>query len=235
MSFSKNESQELLRLYKHLRVSDVSDGMDRMMMHEAGLMSPRIRPLYRTRAVGIARTCRYLPFGGPIPKMDPREYADWTSWYYGNVCTYFWMGEIEEGDFCVIDQSEVDAGLMGSNNSLGGMKTGARGFITNGGVRDTDELVLEKVPFWSLFVSKSTVHGRLKFDDMNVPIAVGGVLVNPGDVIVADGDGVVVVPRDMAGEVAECACQEMENDRASRRQLHVDMGMPLDETVSTTV
>ena len=56
MSISKEERRELLELYRGLRVADVRDGMDWMMMHHIGSMSPDIRPLFRTRVVGIAKT-----------------------------------------------------------------------------------------------------------------------------------------------------------------------------------
>jgi len=123
---NKSERQKLLDLYSDLRVADVRDGMDWNMMHHYGSMSPDIRPLWRTRAVGIARTARYLPYKGTIPHMTPQEYTEWSGWYYGNVCTYPWMADIEPGDFIVIDQSGVNAGLMGSNNSLAGQRWSAR-------------------------------------------------------------------------------------------------------------
>jgi len=231
VGFSRDENQALLALYETLRVADVRDGMDWMMMHSVGSMWPSIRPLARTRACGIARTCRYLPYDKPVPTMTPEKYTEWVGWYYGSVCTYPWMEEIEPGDFCVIDQSGLNVGLMGSNNSLGGIKSGARGYVTNGGVRDTDEVILERIPFWSLLVSQAMVQGRLKFDAMNIPVSVGGVLVHPGDVVVADGDGVIVVPRNMARDVATYARQELKNDKAGRRRLYIDLGMPLDNTV----
>jgi 4-hydroxy-4-methyl-2-oxoglutarate aldolase len=214
-----------------LRVADVRDGMDWNMMHHYGSMSPSIRPLWRTRAVGIARTARYLPYEGSIPKMSPEEYTEWSGWYYQNVCTYPWMQEIQPGDFVVIDQSGVDAGLMGSNNGLAGIRNGARGYVTNGGVRDTDEVILEKIPFWSAFVSQPMVQGRLRFDAMNVPVNVGGVQVNPGDIVVADGDGVIVVPHQIAFEVAKYAHQELSGDKVGRRRLYEELGMELDDTV----
>ncbi len=228
---SKDEKEELLELYKDLRVADVRDGMDWNMMHHYGSMSPDIRPLFRTRVVGIARTVRYLPYDGPMPKMSPEEYTQWSHWYYQNVCTYPWVAEIEAGDFIVMDQSGVDAGLMGSNNSLKGVQNGARGYVTNGGVRDTDELILEKVPFWSRFISQSMVQGRLRFDAKDIPVCVGGVVVHPGDVVVADGDGVIVVPRGIACEVARYAHQELKGDKVGRRKLYEELGMELDKTV----
>ena len=228
---SKAEREGLLELYQDLRVADVRDGMDWMMQHHQGSMVPTIRPLWRTRAVGIAKTARYLPYKGKIPDMTPEAYTEWSGWYYGEVCTYPWIGDIQPGDFCVIDQSGVDAGLMGSNNSMDGIINGATGYVTNGGVRDTDEVILEKIPFWSRMISQSMVQGRLQFEDYDIPVVVGGVLVHPGDVVVADGDGVIVVPQDLAEDVARYAHQELSNDKDSRRRKYETLGLEMDETV----
>jgi 4-hydroxy-4-methyl-2-oxoglutarate aldolase len=231
MDNSQTQRQQLLELYKDLRVADVRDGMDWLMMHHYGSMSPDIRPLFRTRACGIARTARYLPFQGPVPKMTPDEYTEWSGWYYSEVCTYPWMDDVEAGDFVVIDQSGVDVGLMGSSNSLGGVSREIHGYVTNGSARDTDEIVLQEVPFWCKFSSQKMDQGRIQFDAKDVPVAVGGVVVCPGDVVVADGDGVIVVPRKIAFDVAKYAHRELANDKVDRRKLYEQMGMALDDTV----
>lgn len=225
------ERKELLKLYEPLRVADVRDGMDYNMLHHYGSISYNIRPLFRTKAVGIARTARYLPYEGGISQMTPEEYLDWSGWYYNNICTYPWMQEIEEGDFIVIDQSGVDAGLMGSNNTLEGIREGARGYVSNGGVRDTDEIILQNIPFWSKFISQSMVQGRLQYDSHNIPVNIGGVIIKPGDIIVADGDGVIAVPREKAFAVAKWAHKELKNDKKGRRKLYEDLDMELDDTV----
>jgi len=219
---SPDEREELLALYNDLRVADVRDGMDWNMLHAYGSMRVDIRPLWRTRAVGIARTARYLPYTGEIPRMTPEEYTEWQGWYYNNVCTYPWVGEIEPGDFVIIDQSEVNVGLCGSNNTLDCLKRG---------VRDTDEIILQKIPFWSKFCSQGMVQGRVQYDAHNVPVNVSGVTVFPGDIIVADGDGVIVVPLAQARSVAKYAHREMANDKQARRQKYTDLGIPLDDTV----
>lgn len=231
MKLSSDERNVLLEAFKDLRVADVRDGMDWNMMHHYGSMSFDIRPLYRTRAFGIAKTVRYIPYQGSIPKMTPEEYTEWQGWYYDAVCTYPWLDDIQDGDFIVIDQSGVDAGLMGSNNGLLGYQRGASGYVTNGGVRDTDELIIQKVPFWSKFISQSMVQGKLQFDAMDIPVSVGGVVVNPGDVVVADGDGVIVVPKDIALDVSKYARKELMGDKAGRRRLYEALGMELDDTV----
>ncbi len=226
-----SKRDKLLELYKDLRVADVRDGMDWIGMPHYGSMSPAIRPLYRVRTVGIARTARYLPFQGPMPRMTPDEYTEWVGWYYNTVCTYPWMKDIQPGDFIVLDISRLDVGLMGSNNTLEGVRKGACGYITNGGVRDTDEIILQKIPFWSAFTSQSMVQGRLQFDAKDIPIAVGGVIVIPGDVVVADGDGVIVVPQQIAVDVAEYASRELRNDKQGRRKLYEAMDRELDDSV----
>jgi 4-hydroxy-4-methyl-2-oxoglutarate aldolase len=231
MDNAQTERQRLLELYAPLRAADVRDGMDWLMMHHYGSMSPDIRSLFRTRTCGIARTARYLPFQGPVPKMTPDEYTKWSGWYYGEICTYPWMDDVEAGDFIVIDQSGVDVGLMGSANSLGGVHRGVRGYVTNGSARDTDEIVLQQVPFWCKFNSQKMDQGRIQFDAKDVPVAVGGVVIYPGDVVVADGDGVIVVPRKIAFDVAKYAHRELANDKVGRRKLYELLGMELDDTV----
>jgi len=231
IDLSHEERRTLLALYDGLRVADVRDGLDWHMMHHYGSMSYEIRPLFRTRTCGIARTARYVAYEGPVSQMTPEQAVEWIAWYCGNVCTWPWLEELEEGDFVVIDQGGLNVGLMGSNNSLYGVKQGARGYVTNGGVRDTDELIVQKVPFWSRMIAQGRVEGRLRYEAHDVPVSVGGALVRPGDVVVADGDGVVVVPRAVAADVARFARGELERDKVGRRKLYADVGLEPDETV----
>lgn len=223
--------KEILDAYKDLRVADVRDGMDTLMMHAYGSMSPNIRPIFRIRAFGIAKTVRYVPFEGKMPYIEPDKYWRWVKRYYRKICHYKWMGQVKEGDFIVIDQSGVDVGLMGSESSLVGMRLGARGYVSNGGVRDTDEIIIQKVPFWSAMISQTMVQGRLQYDSCDIPVSVGGVTVNPGDIIVADGDGVIVVPRESALEVARYGHEEHERDKKSRRAVYKSLGMEPDDTI----
>ena len=223
--------KELLELYKGLRVADVRDGLDWNMLHHYGSMTRNIRPLFRTLAMGFARTARYVKYRGPVPNMTPEEYTEWVNWYYGNVCTYPWEPEIIDGDFIVIDASGVDAGLIGSNNGLAMVLRGARGLVTNGGIRDTDECIMQKLPFWSAMISQGMDQGRIQFDAKDIPVTVGDVLVYPGDIIVADGDGVVAVPLDKAHSVAKYARQENAGDRKGRGSLYSQAGWAKDDTV----
>ncbi|MFW6189547.1 MAG: RraA family protein [Planctomycetota bacterium] len=228
-----SEREEILEVYSNVRVCDVRDGMDTLGLFWTGSMSPQIRPLWRTRAVGIALTCRYTRYNGPMPTATGDAYwEDFVGWYYNEICPYPWMGEIREGDFAVIDQSELPVGLMGSANTLDGVRKGVRGYVSNGGCRDTDEVIQQQVPFWTPRSVQPMVQMRLQFEAMDVPVDCGGVTVEPGDVVVADGDGVIVVPREVALEVGRYASAEHRRDMATRRKKYEALGMEPDETVA---
>ena len=229
---NSQENKELIKLFEHCRVTDVRDGMDWMGYHHYGSMDPSVRPLFRTRAVGIARTARYIPFEGPVPNLFGDDYSKWSGMYYSEICTYPWLGEIEEGDFMAIDLSGCNAGLMGSCNTLDARLLGCVGYVINGGgIRDTDEVIAQDIPVWTSFISQGMDQARIRFCDKDVPVSIGGVAIYPGDVIVADGDGVIVVPRKIARDVAKYAHQEMHNDKNARKGLYEKLDMELDDTV----
>ena len=73
--------------------------------------------------------------------------------------------------------------------------------------------------------------GRNELESVNKPVTIGGVLIHPGDVIVADGDGVICVPREFAKPVAEFAHEILSKDKQARKRLYQQLGMPLDKTV----
>jgi regulator of RNase E activity RraA len=105
------------------------------------------------------------------------------------------------------------------------------GVVTNATARDTDEIVTEGVPLYFRHPGRGIRPGRNEIESVNRPIVCGGVLVVPGDVIVADGDGVLVVPRAVAADVARYAHGILEGDKAGRRQLYEKLGLPMDPSV----
>ena len=106
-----------------------------------------------------------------------------------------------------------------------------RGVVTDAGARDTDEISREKVPLYLKRRSRGIRPGRNVLESVNRPVDIGGVLVCPGDVVVADGDGVVVVPRAAAKDVAAHARGILDDDKAARSQLYKSMGLPADKSV----
>jgi regulator of RNase E activity RraA len=232
--FDVKENLELIEMFKKLRVTDVRDGMDWVGYHHYGTIHHSIRPLARPEEtiIGIARTARYVPYEGPVPMVTGEEYSKWSSMYYRDICYDPWGKDIQEGDFVCIDIAGVDVGLLGSNNTLSCKKKGAVGFMLNGGgIRDTDECILQKIYVWSKFISQPMDQARIRYIEKDIPIGIGGVAIYPGDIIVADGDGVIAVPRKVAREVNKYAWQEASADKKSRKQLYIDLGMKLDHTV----
>jgi regulator of RNase E activity RraA len=125
---------------------------------------------------------------------------------------------------------------VGSYNSLDWYARGACGIVTTGSVRDTDEVIKQRIPVYldPLQRGRGIRPGRNMVDSVNQPIEIGGALVRPGDVIIADGDGVVVVPREHAERVARAARRVLEQDKGARRALYQQLGRPLDATVRET-
>ena len=231
---SHKENLELLELFARLRVTDVRDGMDWMGYHFYGTVDKDIRPLFRGQksVVGIARTARYVPYEGPAPRCTPEEYTQWVKMYYSEICYDPWSADILPGDFICLDIAGLDVGLLGSANTLACKTKGAVGFVTNGGgIRDTDEVVIQQIPVWSKFISQPMDQARIRFIEKDIPIGIGGVAIYPGDVVVADGDGVIAVPRAVARDVARWAWREASADKVLRKSLYLELGMEPDDTV----
>lgn len=231
----------LLTLYDGLRVADVSDGMDVVGLRDVGLLDPSIRTLWRDienmehRFQGIAVTARYVPTNDPAPdSMSFEEFQKWSGEWYNEISPEPFLKYIEEGTAMVIDASgDGDTGSIGSYNALNWVSEGMNGIVTTGSVRDTDEIVKEDIPvyFNPLERGRGIRPGRNEIESVQEPVEIGGVLVEPGDVVVADGDGVVVVPRNYAVPVAKIARKIMQSDKQARRQLYKELDRPLDETV----
>ena len=240
---SEKARKEILELYKDLRLTDVLDGMDLIGLQDIGLMNKEIRPLWRDvdkfshRIVGFAITVRHVPTDvrvGQNSFVDFEGFKKFKSEQYGRAPDA-WLSTAKSGDVVVIDAGGIEeCGFIGSNNSLGWAEKGVVGVVTNGGARDTDEIV--KVKKISVYCknghsSRGVRPGRLIAESYNFPINCAGVLVFPGDLIVADGDGVIVVPRQHALTVGKLAHEIHVGDEKSRAGRYKRLGIELDETV----
>ena len=237
--FTAEEDQALLALFAGLRVADVSDGMDAVGLHNLGLMDPAIHPLwkdavgFRHRFVGIAVTARYVPTN--LPPAGRRDVADFDRWvgeWYTELSPEPFDVLLRPGSALVLDDTDdVDVGSIGSYNILAWKQRGMVGVVTDGTARDTDEVETEGVPLYFRGVGRGIRPGRNQIESVNRPIVCGGVLVVPGDVVVADGDGVIVVPRAVAAEVARYARGILDGDKEGRRELYRELGLPADSSV----
>lgn len=212
--YSAEDNARVLEAYKYLRVADVSDGMDVVGLQNIGLVTPDIHALWKDterfthRVAGIAVTARYVPTNRREPRMDDKTISTW----YSTITSEAFMKVLTPGSILVIDAMEDgESRSIGSSNIMSWKKLGMVGLVTSGGLADTDEIINEKVPVYFRRLARGIRPGRNELESVNRPVTIGGVLVRPGDVVVADGDGVVVVPRERAMDVAEAALPFLDN------------------------
>jgi regulator of RNase E activity RraA len=237
--YSEAEDQNVLAFFKGLRVADVVDGMDAVGLQDIGTMDPSIHAVWRDtqnfshRFVGVAVTARYVPTQNPpAGKRAVAAYDEWAGDWYDKRSTELYAELIRKGTALVIEDAQgADVGSIGSYNILEWKSRGCVGVVTSATARDTDEITLERVPLYFKGPGRGIRPGRNEIESVNRPVVCGGVLVMPGDIIVADGDGVIVVPRSQAEAVAKYARKIMESDRGGRRDLYKKVGLKEDASV----
>lgn len=158
-------------------------------MQKAGAMSRSIQPVYR-----------------PMPKFfGPAVTASLPTASFSMAKLA--MLQCEPGDVLVLNAyGDVSHALLGGHIAKALKARGLAGVIVDGALRDSSELQSVGLPACALGTAV-IVGGHDGPGEINVPVACGGVVVNPGDIVVADEDGIAVVPRDFA----EYVCQEVEN------------------------
>ncbi|MGW0846234.1 4-carboxy-4-hydroxy-2-oxoadipate aldolase/oxaloacetate decarboxylase [Streptomyces sp. NPDC002787] len=181
-------------------------------VHEAmgrtGLLGTHLRPIQQdTRIAGTAVTV--------------------LSWPGDNLMIHAAVEQCGEGDILVVTTASPSTdGMFGELFATALQRRGVRGLVIDAGVRDTAELRAMDFPAWAAAVS---AQGTVKATggSVNVPVVIGGQIVRPGDVILADDDGVVVVPRSRARRTAE-ASEARERKEAASRAAFLDGQLGLD-------
>ena len=182
------------------RLSRVSVATIHEAMGRVGLMKPYMRPVYPG-----AHVC------GPAVTALLHPGDNWM--------LHVVAEQLREGDVIVAACSaDSDAGFFGELLATSFRALGGLGLVIDGGVRDVKELTSMQFPVFARAINaKGTVKETL--GSVNLPVVCAGALVNPGDVVVADDDGVVVVPAASAAEVADAAEAREANEVEKRAKL----------------
>jgi regulator of RNase E activity RraA len=184
----------LLAEYRHVEVASVSDALEQLTGKRM-YMSHRMHPLFTTKFAGYARTVLLKKDEG---NTDPNALSGMLSAIDDGPADSVYVMKVEDGD----DIAGM-GGLMGTAMSA----RGYAGAIIDGGVRDVAYLRKIGFPVYATGIVPSTSVHHYRFAGSEIPIVCDGVTVNAGDIITADSDGVVVVPRAQAQQVLALAEQ----------------------------
>jgi len=202
--------QRLARLH----VPVISDCLDRVGLR-ANTMAPCIRPLATgSKAVGHAATVRLVHVDRP-----PAERSDY---YRGEIEA---LEAMQPGDVMVV--STCAGSYWGELLATACRARGVLGLVADAWTRDAQALIRMDFPTFVAGISPQDSLGRTDVEAWNVPIRCGGVAVEPGDLVVADDDGIAVIPAALGEDVISLAEAKVRTEGAMRADLAA--GMPLSE------
>ena len=195
MAASNNDNAALLDGFRHVEVASVSDALEQIVGKKM-YMSHRMRPIFPAKFAGVAVTVHLKKEENDDPKA------------LEGMLSAIDQGGKDSVYVMVVDEGIDIAGMGG----LMGTAMSARnyaGAVVDAGVRDVGHLKKIGLPVFALGIVPSTSVHHYRFAGANIPVVCDGVAVSPGDFIVADGDGVAVVPREAAAKTLTLA-QELD-------------------------
>ena len=218
---------------RSVRTSDIADALDSLGLQERFQMDPVMRPMFPgIRFAGLAHPMAYDHTDQALEEMTYEEFAERQ---YAPGPNGLWREAGPWGapdEVLVIDAKRTAAGILGSANTLVGRAQGTVGFVIDGACRDSYECTIQRTPVFSTVRSPAHPMGRIRPVSDGEPIVCAGAPVRSGDLIVADDDGVIVVPHEIASEVVDRGGRIQDVDRPGRRKGYQALGIPFDDTVS---
>jgi regulator of RNase E activity RraA len=206
--------ERLERLYPAV----VADCLDRLGAR-AQVLEPHIRPLSTdAKVAGFAATVHCVEVGA-VP-------TDRDDWYHGELQA---VDALEPGDVMVV--STCRGSYWGELLATAARRRGARGLVADAYTRDTLALIEMRFPTFVAGISCADSLGRIDVDAIGTTVLCGGVEVNPGDLVLGDHDGVVIIPSALSEEVVRLAEEKVAGENLVREKL-AD-GMPVSEAFRT--
>lgn len=209
------DPDDLCRRYEALFTGLINDVLrEHHLLHQA--LPPRILPLERhMRIAGLAFTIKGMKDVNIEGEMEQR--AAMLEALHAH-CVVVW------------DTTEDDTSAQwGEVMTKAAIRAGCRGAIIDGGVRDTAAILEQRFPLWCRYRTSNAMLGRFRMAGYQAPVRIGGVDVHPGDVVFADIDGAVIVPRRLAMSVLERA--ETLHGEEQRYKQWLDDGLSATEVV----
>ena len=224
---------EVLGVARAVRTSDIADALDSLGLQEQYQMDPAMRPMFPgIHFAGLAHPMQYDVTDRTLDEMTYEEFAERQ---YAPGPDGLWREAGPWGapdEVLVIDAKRTAAGILGSANTLGGRARGTVGFVIDGACRDSHECTVQGTPMFSTVRTPAHPMGRIRPVSGGEPIVCAGAPVTSGDLIVADDDGVMVVPQELTREVVNRARGIQDVDRPHRRRGYEALGLPFDDTVA---
>lgn len=228
-------NQELIKELRKYRCADLSDAMDALGLVDVGTMDEKMRPLRPgIEFKGFAHTVKLYPKQDKVKACKTVE--EWRE-ELGKGChdIYSFVDTVTEENakdmVIVIDMDGIRGGVWGSEIAMNMMRRGIEGVVVDGGCRDSYETNLENAPVFCTRRTFTHAYGRVQRGTVGETINCAGVTVKPGDVICADDDGVLVIPREVAEDVIKFARMQLEDDIKTRSDHYKALGFEPDETL----
>jgi 4-hydroxy-4-methyl-2-oxoglutarate aldolase len=194
-------SPEIVRAFKNVTVGSVGDAVRQLGFH--GDMSCQINPIFPVKISGSAITVMEEPCTEKVPPVHMIEAVDLAG-----------PGDV----ICIGNGANPEVTLWGGLASAACKARGVEAAVLDGGVRDVEEIIRDYMfPVFSRSTTPVTTVGCYKTVSLNEPTVVGGVEVNPGDIIVGDRDGVVCVPAHLAEQALQMAREFDDMEREQTR------------------
>ena len=194
VDMSSADHSEFIRLADaRLTTCNISDSLDKCGYRDQVAFNRLVSLRLEDRIMGRARTVRFEEDPNPNPENP-----------YDDMIAF--IDSVEPGEIVVIATGRSNkTAFWGELFSAAAKARGALGMITDGNIRDTDKILIVDFPVFSISHRPLDYRGRMKVTEIQTTVTVEGVDIHPGDLLMADNDGVVVIPKEIESDVLDAA------------------------------